>query len=125
MPRTTPSARTESGRGHLFGAVCFRTRTRPSEARSRMARDLDRHAAEDGEREGGGARLKAIDLFAGAGGFTAGAERAGARVLWAANHWPAAVACHASNHPHIEHACQDLRQADFTRLPRFDLLLAS
>jgi DNA (cytosine-5)-methyltransferase 1 len=69
--------------------------------------------------------MRAVDLFAGAGGFTAGAEIAGARVVWAANHWPEAVACHATNHPHVEHACQDLRQADFSRLPDFDLLLAS
>ena len=34
--------------------------------------------------------MKAIDLFAGAGGFTTGAELAGARVIWAANHWRAA-----------------------------------
>ena len=69
--------------------------------------------------------MRAIDLFAGAGGFTAGAEMAGARVVWAANHWRAAVECHAANHPHVHHVCQDLRQADFTKLPRFDLLLAS
>lgn len=33
--------------------------------------------------------MRAIDLFAGAGGFSTGATMAGARVLWAANHWPA------------------------------------
>jgi DNA (cytosine-5)-methyltransferase 1 len=69
--------------------------------------------------------MKAVDLFAGWGGFTLGAERAGARVVWAANHWPLAVRAHAANHPHTEHSCQDLRQADFTRLPDYDLLLAS
>ena len=36
--------------------------------------------------------MKAIDLFAGAGGFSTGARMAGAQVVWAANHWPAAVA---------------------------------
>ncbi len=69
--------------------------------------------------------MKAVDLFAGFGGFTSGAEAAGARVLWAANHWPLAVDVHSANHPRTTHACQDLRQADWTALPRFDLLLAS
>lgn len=69
--------------------------------------------------------MRAVDLFAGFGGFTTGAEMAGVRVVWAANHWPAAVAVHAANHPHVEHACQDLQQADWSRLPSFGLLLAS
>lgn len=69
--------------------------------------------------------MRAVDLFAGWGGFTLGAELAGARVAWAANHWPLAVETHVANHPHVEHACQDLRQADWTSLPSFDLLLAS
>src|SRR5690606_1820774 len=67
----------------------------------------------------------AVDLFAGAGGFTEGARRAGVRVLWAANHWPAAVAVHAENHPEVAHSCQDLQQADFTAVPAHDILLAS
>ena len=52
---------------------------------------------------------RAIDLFAGAGGFTLGATRAGVDVVWAANHWKDAVAVHANNHPTIAHECQDLR----------------
>lgn len=67
----------------------------------------------------------AIDLFAGAGGFTAGAEAAGVHVLWAANHWPDAVEVHARNHPRTEHSCQDLQQADWSAVPDHDLLLAS
>lgn len=67
----------------------------------------------------------AVDLFAGWGGFTEGAELAGVRVAWAANHWPLAVRAHERNHPGTAHVCQDLRQADFTALPRYDLLLAS
>lgn len=35
--------------------------------------------------------MKAIDLFAGLGGWSAGAKMAGVDVLWAANHWPEAV----------------------------------
>jgi DNA (cytosine-5)-methyltransferase 1 len=69
--------------------------------------------------------VKAIDLFAGAGGFSTGARMAGVDVAWAANHWPAAVAVHAENHPDTEHACQDLQQADWTQVPAHDLLLAS
>lgn len=69
--------------------------------------------------------MNAIDLFAGIGGFSAGAEAAGCQVLWAANHWPTAVEWHAANHPHTTHACQDLQQADFRDAPSHDILLAS
>lgn len=69
--------------------------------------------------------MRAIDLFAGAGGFSTGARMAGARVLWAANHWPLAVQWHAANHPETAHACQDLQQADFRAAPAHDVLLAS
>jgi DNA (cytosine-5)-methyltransferase 1 len=69
--------------------------------------------------------MRAVDLFAGFGGFTQGAQQAGVEVVWAANHWPLAVEVHAANHPTVQHACQDLRQADWTALPRFDLLLAA
>lgn len=69
--------------------------------------------------------MRAVDLFSGFGGFTCGAQQAGVEVVWAANHWPLAVEVHAANHPTVQHACQDLRQADWTALPRFDLLLAA
>ena len=69
--------------------------------------------------------MKAIDLFAGAGGFSTGATMAGVQVVWAANHWPAAVQVHANNHPHTIHVCQDLQQADWTQVPAHDLLMAS
>jgi DNA (cytosine-5)-methyltransferase 1 len=69
--------------------------------------------------------LNAIDLFAGLGGFTEAASLAGVRVVWAANHWQAAVDCHARNHPGTLHACQDLHQANWEQVPRMDLLLAS
>jgi len=69
--------------------------------------------------------MNVIDLFAGAGGFSTGAVMAGCRVVWAANHWPAAVEWHTANHPSTEHACQDLQQADFTAVAAHDILLAS
>lgn len=67
----------------------------------------------------------AIDMFAGAGGFSTGAVMAGCSVVWAANHWPDAVEWHAANHTSTEHVCQDLQQADFREAPAHDLLLAS
>lgn len=67
----------------------------------------------------------AVDLFAGAGGFSTGAAAAGCTVAWAANHWPAAVEWHSANHPGTAHACQDLQQADFRDAPAHDLLLAA
>lgn len=69
--------------------------------------------------------MRAIDLFAGAGGFSTGARMAGVSVVWAANHWQAAVDVHAANHPDTQHACQDLHQADWRDVPAHDLLLAS
>lgn len=50
---------------------------------------------------------------------------AGCRVVWAANHWPEAVATHAENHPATAHVCQDLQQADWTQAPAHDMLMAS
>jgi DNA (cytosine-5)-methyltransferase 1 len=69
--------------------------------------------------------MNAVDLFAGLGGFSEGATQAGCRVVWAANHWQAAVDIHAQNHPDTSHACQDLHQQDWTKVPSHDLLLAS
>lgn len=69
--------------------------------------------------------ITAIDLFAGLGGWSTGANMAGVNVLWAANHWPDAVEWHSANHPNTIHACQDLHQADWSQVPAHDLLLAS
>jgi DNA (cytosine-5)-methyltransferase 1 len=69
--------------------------------------------------------MDAVDLFAGAGGFSTGATMAGCTVVWAANHWPAAVEVHARNHPGTAHAGQDLHQCDWTAVPAHDLLMAS
>ncbi|OYD24711.1 DNA cytosine methyltransferase [Oceanimonas baumannii] len=69
--------------------------------------------------------MKAIDLFAGFGGFSTGAKMAGVPVVWAANHWPDAVHWHSVNHPETQHACQDLQQANWAQVPAHDLLLAS
>ncbi|WP_339898251.1 DNA cytosine methyltransferase [uncultured Gilvimarinus sp.] len=69
--------------------------------------------------------MNAIDLFAGAGGFSTGATMAGVNVVWAANHWPDAVEWHSKNHPEAQHLCQDLHQADWSQVPAHDIMLAS
>lgn len=69
--------------------------------------------------------MKAIDLFAGAGGFSTGAVMAGVDVVWAANHWQSAVDTHALNHPDTEHACEDMHRIDWMMVPNHDVLLAS
>lgn len=69
--------------------------------------------------------MKAIDLFAGLGGWTQGAKAAGVPVIWAANHWRSAVDFHSVNHRETHHECQELRQADWGLIPWHDLMLAS
>lgn len=69
--------------------------------------------------------IRAIDLFAGAGGWTEGATQAGVRVVAAANHWAVAVASHALNHPSTEHHCQDLNLLDPAVYPEHEIMLAS
>ena len=69
--------------------------------------------------------FSAIDLFAGAGGFSTGANQAGVPVWGAANHWQEAVDCHAANHPETIHVRQDLQEADWTQVPKARILLAS
>lgn len=69
--------------------------------------------------------MKAIDMFAGFGGWSTAAASLGIEVAWAANHWPEAVKWHAVNHPATLHVCQDLHQANWAEVPAHDLLLAS
>lgn len=70
-------------------------------------------------------KLRIVDLFAGWGGFTEGAEQAGQEVVYAANHWAMAVRAHEANHPKAEHVCQDLHHANWKLLPDYDVLVAS
>jgi DNA (cytosine-5)-methyltransferase 1 len=67
----------------------------------------------------------AIDLFSGFGGWTRGGVDAGLQILWAANHWPAAVEWHTKNNPDTQHVCLDLHQADWSKVPKHDAMLAS
>jgi DNA (cytosine-5)-methyltransferase 1 len=69
--------------------------------------------------------LRVSDLFSGLGGSSTGATMAGATVVWAGNHWQAAVDTHARNHPDAIHVCQDLHQADWSQVPAHDLMMAS
>lgn len=69
--------------------------------------------------------IRAVDLFAGAGGWSTGAVQAGVKVVAAANHWRVAVASHSLNHPGTVHHCQDLNLLDPNVYPAFDLMLAS
>jgi len=69
--------------------------------------------------------MRAIDLFAGLGGFTEAARLNNINVVWAANHWTIAVDYHKKNHPGVTHYCQDLQQANWHQVPAHDLLLAS
>ncbi len=68
--------------------------------------------------------LTAIDLFSGFGGWTRGVKDAGLNVLWAANHWPAAVEWHTKHNLETHHVCQGLHQADWSRVPKHDVMLA-
>jgi DNA (cytosine-5)-methyltransferase 1 len=70
-------------------------------------------------------KIKVVDFFAGAGGFSTGAAIAGLEVVAAANHWSIAVESHTRNHPSVRHICQDLNLFDPSELPEFDLLTAS
>lgn len=62
-------------------------------------------------------KIRAVDLFAGAGGASTGlvlaAKKAGASLdLTAINHWPAAVETHATNHPSARHLCINVESVD-------------
>jgi len=69
--------------------------------------------------------MRAIDLFAGLGGFTEAARMNDIHVTWAANHWDVAIEFHKKNHPAVDHSSQDLQQANWHDVPGHDLLLAS
>ncbi len=74
--------------------------------------------------------MKSIDLFAGAGGMTSGAEQGGMQVVWAANHWDLAVQIHMLHHPECVTVQQDLQQANFgavlgdAKVDRIDAIFA-
>lgn len=68
--------------------------------------------------------MKAVELFAGLGGFAAGAKPAGVKIVWAANHWQEACDAYQANHT-LKPSCQDLQQANFHEVPDHDILTGS
>jgi len=76
-------------------------------------------------------KLKAADLFCGAGGFTQGAVETGrVDVALAINHWRTAVYSHQANHPETHHLCARIDDVHPRHDPvvgpmDLDLLLAS
>lgn len=71
-------------------------------------------------------KLKAADLFCGAGGTSIGAEQSGAaRVRFAVNHWDVAVETHSANFPNAKHVNSRLDQVRPSECPKIDLLFAS
>lgn len=77
-------------------------------------------------------KLRAIDLFAGAGGTSTGLALAAGELgagldLAAVNHWETAVETHAANHPNARHYCAAIDSLDPRRVAggRVDLLVAS
>lgn len=77
--------------------------------------------------------MRAVDLFAGAGGCSTGllqaATKRGERVeLVAVNHWPTAVETHTRNHPEARHFCSTIETVDpRVAVPsgKLDLLIAA
>jgi DNA (cytosine-5)-methyltransferase 1 len=66
--------------------------------------------------------LKAIDVFAGAGGLSLGLKAAGWSVEAAIEYDAAAMATHRHNFPDTSHFIEDVREIDFTRFRGIDLV---
>lgn len=71
-------------------------------------------------------KLRAIDLFCGAGGFSAGAEATGGvELVCAVNHWRRAIETHATNFPHARHYEEPIQRVDPSDCDRCNILFAS
>lgn len=71
-------------------------------------------------------KLRAADLFCGAGGTTEGAESSGAvDVKFALNHWQTAVDTHSANFPNAKHVNSRIEQTSPSECESIDLLFAS
>jgi len=69
--------------------------------------------------------LRVVDYFAGLGGSSLGAERAGMKVVLCANHYGPAVDTLRHHHPSAQFVTQDLRQYDHALAPEHDVFIAS
>lgn len=78
-------------------------------------------------------RIKAADLFCGAGGTSTGLSKAAFELgleldLLAINHWSVAIDTHSINHPYAEHLCESLDTVDPRKIipgGRLKILIAS
>lgn len=68
--------------------------------------------------------MRTGDLFAGWGGFSEGAELAGATAVFGANHWDLACEVFKLNHPNAQIYNQALGEADFSKFPEIDVMVA-
>jgi DNA (cytosine-5)-methyltransferase 1 len=66
--------------------------------------------------------MRAIDLFAGAGGLSCGLKSAGWSVEAAIEVDRTALATHQANFPESKHICEDVRELDFRRFAGIDLI---
>ena len=67
--------------------------------------------------------LRTGDIFSGWGGFSEGAEAAGATTVFGANHWELACRVFGMNHPNALVLQQDLSEADWSKFPEVDVLV--
>jgi len=73
-------------------------------------------------------KLRAVELFAGVGGFRLGLEAAGHEILWS-NQWEPgkrsqhASDCYARHFPTGAHVCDDIAKVDPATIPDHDLLV--
>ena len=71
-------------------------------------------------------KLRAADLFCGAGGTSAGARATGeAEVVFALNHWDRAIETHSANFPETKHVNSRLEDTHPGECGKIDLLFAS
>jgi len=68
-------------------------------------------------------KLKAIDLFCGAGGWSEGLKQEGFDVILAVDWWGKSIETHKANHPKTEHIVDDIMKIDV--LPECDVLVGS
>lgn len=72
-----------------------------------------------------GSRMKAIDLFCGAGGSTLGAKMAGVQVIAAYDRNRTFLRSYSANHPDVPAHCLDILDIEASDLPDADILLGS